>query len=209
MLFGGTVWLGAFFLPWLPSCLESRDPTGPQRPGRVPAGGQAQSPSPETEPVTSEQRTGALRLHLAFTSRPDRGRDSASHRRRTPGEARRELRESACAFPAGPAPGRGAGAEAEGLKRELGCLLPGAHAGGDRRLPGAAAAALRSDGARPPLRTALRAGERSGALHTGRRPSRLPLPRPAGVTVDLWGERGPHWALGCSQMSRLRVSPRP
>ena len=129
MLFGGVLWRDYLSLPWFPSCLDSRDPIGPQRPGQLPAGGKAQSPSPETEPVTSEQRRRALWLHLAFTQRvsPRPGQDfpSPQDARRGPGLSCRE--PTAC-YPGGRPwdqawSVRSAGAQAKGFKRERGCLL--------------------------------------------------------------------------------------
>lgn len=213
MLFGGVLWLDYLSLPWFPSCLDSRDPIGPQRPGQLPAGGKAQSPSPETEPVTSEQRRRALWLHLAFTQRvsPWPGQDfpSPQDARRGPGLSCRE--PTAC-YPGGRPwdqawSVRSAGAQAKGFKRERGCLLlprPRRWGRGGCLARPLQLCAPTAAGAAPHRSPRPGAG---GGLQRRRKSSQLPRPRPASVTVDLWGNAGPTWASVCSQMSRLRAQP--
>ncbi|XP_042806211.1 uncharacterized protein LOC122226691 isoform X1 [Panthera leo] len=213
MLFGGVLWLDYLSLPWFPSCLDSRDPIGPQRPGQLPAGGKAQSPSPETEQVTSEQRRRALWFHLAFTQRvsPWPGQDfpPPQDARGGPGLSCRE--PTAC-YP-GVVPGTRPGQSgAPGHKRRASSGSGGAcrcpdHAGGDAEAAwrGRCSSALRRLRAAAPHRSP-RPGA-GGGLQRRRKSSQLPLPRPASVTVDLWGNAGPTWASVCSQMSRLRAQP--
>ncbi|XP_049471193.1 translation initiation factor IF-2-like [Panthera uncia] len=189
------------------------DPIGPQRPGQLPAGGKSQSPSPETEPVTSEQRRRALWLHLAFTQRvsPWPGQDfpSPQDARRGPGLSCRE--PTAC-YPGGRPwdqawSVRSAGAQAKGFKRERGCLLlprPRRWGRGGCLARPLQLCAPTAAGAAPHRSPRPGAG---GGLQRRRKSSQLPLPRPASVTVDLWGNAGPTWASVCSQMSRLRAQP--
>lgn len=192
MLFGGVLWLDYLSLPWFPSCLDSRDPIGPQRPGQLPAGGKAQSPSPETEPVTSEQRRRALWLHLAFTQRvsPWPGQDfpSPQDARRGPGLSCRE--PTAC-YP-GVVPGTRPGQSgAPGHKRRASsgsggaCCCPD-HAGGDAEAAwrGRCSSALRRLPAL--LRTALRARGPVEGCRGGANPRSCPCPGPP-VSLSTFG----------------------
>nr|XP_008997813.1 uncharacterized protein LOC103793958 [Callithrix jacchus] len=178
MLFGAILWLDDSFLPWLPRCLESRDLLGPQRPARssvrhclqglnqglsgnkeVPVG-----PVPVSTPRTSPGAQDAPRRPWA-----------AGHQLRVSGdrgcrgvpETRPSLSESG-----------GGGSE----KRQCGCgdpqLPDSAH--GDRDLPGAAAATLRSALAG----TALLPRETTASGRTRRAPRSCSRPGGAG-TVGL------------------------